>query len=46
MYFKLPDLPYHKDNFTDIISAETFVYHYGKHHKTYIEKLNRLIKGT
>src|SRR5690606_3806724 len=28
------------------ISAETLDYHYGKHHKTYVDKLNGLIPGT
>ena len=46
MSFKLPELPYSKDDFKDIISAETFDYHYGKHHQTYITNLNNLIKGT
>ncbi len=46
MAFKLPDLPYHKDDFPNQISAETFDYHYGKHHQTYITNLNNLVKGT
>ncbi len=46
MLFKLPDLPYHKGDFQGTISAETFDYHYGKHHKSYVEKLNDLVKGT
>ena len=49
MSFSLPDLPYHKDNFGKHISVETFDYHYGKHHQTYItnlNNLNNLIKGT
>lgn len=46
MSFKLPDLPYSKDQFPGIISAETFDYHYGKHHQTYVNNLNALVKGT
>lgn len=46
MAFKLPELPYSKDAFGATISAETFDYHYGKHHQTYITNLNNLIKGT
>jgi Fe-Mn family superoxide dismutase len=46
MSFSLPDLPYHKDSFGKLISVETFDYHYGKHHQTYINNLNNLIKGT
>ena len=44
--FSLPDLPYHKDSFGKAISAETFDFHYGKHHQTYINNLNSLVKGT
>lgn len=46
MEHKLPDLSYSKDAFAPTISAETFDYHYGKHHQTYVTNLNNLIKGT
>ncbi len=46
MSFKLPELPYSKDAFGKNLSAETFDYHYGKHHKTYVDNLNNLVKGT
>jgi superoxide dismutase, Fe-Mn family len=46
MEHKLPDLPYAKDALAPHISAETLEYHYGKHHKTYVDNLNRLIVGT
>ena len=46
MSFKLPDLPYAKDAFPGTLSAETFDYHYGKHHQTYVNNLNNLVKGT
>ena len=42
----LPELPYPKDSLKPHISAETFDYHHGKHHKAYVTKLNELIKGT
>jgi superoxide dismutase, Fe-Mn family len=42
MPFTLPELPYAKDAFGDIISAETFDYHHGKHHKAYVDKTNEL----
>ena len=32
MAFVLPDLPYAKDAFGDILSVETFDFHHGKHH--------------
>jgi superoxide dismutase, Fe-Mn family len=46
MEHKLPDLPYAKDALVPNISAETIEYHYGKHHKAYVDNLNKLIPGT
>jgi Fe-Mn family superoxide dismutase len=46
MAFELPELPYGKDALAPHMSAETFDYHYGKHHATYVTKLNDAIKGT
>ncbi len=46
MEHKLPELPYSKDALAPHISAETLEFHYGKHHATYVSKLNDLIKGT
>ncbi len=46
MSFKLPELPYAKDALEPHISAETLEYHYGKHHQTYVDKLNGLVEGT
>lgn len=43
MTFKLPELPYAKDAFGDLISAETFDYHHGKHHNAYVTKANELV---
>lgn len=40
MPFKLPDLPYAKDALAPHMSAETFDYHHGKHHKAYVDKVN------
>ena len=40
MAFALPDLPYDKNAFGDIISAETFDFHHGKHHNSYVDKAN------
>jgi len=42
----LPELPYAKDALEPHISAETLEYHYGKHHATYVDKLNGLVSGT
>ena len=44
--FTLPSLPYAKDALTPFLSAETFDFHYGKHHQTYVDNLNKLIAGT
>ena len=43
MAFVPPDLPYAKDAFGDILSAETFDYHHGKHHNAYVTKANELV---
>ena len=44
--FSLPPLPYAEDALSPVISANTLSFHHGKHHKTYVENLNKLIKGT
>jgi superoxide dismutase, Fe-Mn family len=46
MEHKLPELPYAKDALAPGISAETIEYHYGKHHKAYVDNLNKLLTGT
>jgi Fe-Mn family superoxide dismutase len=46
MEHKLPPLPFAMDALEPHMSRETLEYHYGKHHKTYVEKLNQLIKDT
>lgn len=46
MSFKLPELPYSKDALGPVMSAETLEYHYGKHHKAYVDKLNLLVPNT
>ncbi|HEY7774045.1 MAG TPA: superoxide dismutase [Fe] [Marinagarivorans sp.] len=46
MAIELPALPYAKDALAPHISEETLEYHYGKHHQTYVTKLNGLIPGT
>lgn len=46
MAFELPQLPYAKDALAPHMSAETFDYHYGKHHQAYVTKLNQLTEGT
>lgn len=46
MAHTLPPLPYAKDALAPHLSAETFEYHYGKHHQAYVTNLNNLIPGT
>ena len=45
MAFELPSLPYAMDALAPHISAETLEFHWGKHHKTYFDKLNGLVEG-
>lgn len=46
MAIELPALPYAQNALEPHISAETLSFHYGKHHQTYVDKLNGLIPGT
>ncbi len=43
--FVLPDLPYPKDSFKPYFSEESFDYHHGKHHNTYVVNLNKLLES-
>ena len=42
----LPPLPYAENALDPVISANTIGFHYGKHHKGYVDTLNKLIAGT
>ena len=46
MAFELPPLPYDRAALEPHISGETLDYHYGKHHKTYVDNLNKMVEGT
>jgi len=46
MAFELPPLPFADDALEPHISAETLAYHYGKHHRAYVDNLNKLTAGT
>ncbi|HPD50734.1 MAG TPA: superoxide dismutase [Smithellaceae bacterium] len=46
MAISLPPLPYAKDALAPYISANTLDFHYGKHHKAYVDNVNKLIEGT
>ena len=45
MSFELPALPYAQDALEPHLSAESFEYHYGKHHRAYVNKLNDMTAG-
>lgn len=42
----LPALPYEENALSPVISPTTIGFHYGKHHKGYVDNLNKLIAGT
>ncbi|MGL9717977.1 MAG: superoxide dismutase [Wolbachia sp.] len=46
MSFTLPELPYDKTALEPYISAKTLDFHYDKHHKGYLNKLNELAEST
>ncbi|MEJ5265792.1 MAG: superoxide dismutase [Bacteroidales bacterium] len=46
MIHELPVLPYTTGALARVISERTMEFHYGKHHQTYVNNLNNLIKGT
>src|ERR1700687_8139 len=44
--FTLPPLPFAEGALAPVISPQPIGFHYGKHHKTYVEALNKLVSGT
>jgi len=46
MSIEFPALPYAADALEPHMSARTFEFHHGKHHKAYVDKLNAAIAGT
>lgn len=44
--FEMKPLPYPIDALDPFMPARTLEFHYGKHYKTYVDNLNKLIKGT
>jgi Fe-Mn family superoxide dismutase len=46
MAFELPALPYATDALEPHMSANTFSFHYAKHHQAYVTNLNKMIEGT
>src|SRR5512134_1668341 len=43
---ELPPLPYGESALAPHISQETISFHYGKHHKAYVDNANKMIEGT
>lgn len=46
MAFELPALPYAFDALEPHIDTETMEIHHGRHHKAYVDNLNKAIEGT
>ena len=46
MTHTMPALPYDMNALEPVISEKTISFHYGKHHQTYVNKLNELVQGT
>ncbi|TBR12537.1 MAG: superoxide dismutase [Fe] [Lysobacter sp.] len=46
MAIELPALPYDRAALEPHMSAETLDFHYGKHHKAYVDNANKMIEGT
>ena len=46
MIHEMPELPYAMEALAPKMSKETLEYHYGKHLKTYVDNLNKLIQGS
>ena len=46
MTYELPSLPFDKKALEPFISQNTLEFHYGKHHQTYVDNLNKLIVGS
>jgi Fe-Mn family superoxide dismutase len=44
--FPLQSLPYPEDALAPVISANTIGFHYGKHHRAYVDNLNKLLEGS
>ncbi|MHB8789751.1 MAG: superoxide dismutase [Desulfobulbaceae bacterium] len=42
----LPPLPYAENALEPVITARTIGFHHGKHHKAYVDNLNKLVAGT
>src|SRR4051812_10979273 len=46
MPFTLPPLPFSPDALAPVMSRDQVEQHYEKHHKSYVDKLNKLVRDT
>jgi len=46
MAITLPELPFGREDLAPVISGTTIDFHYGKHHRAYVDNANKLIAGT
>ena len=46
MAYELPPLPYPKDALEPFIDAQTMEIHHDRHHKAYVDNVNKAIAGT
>ena len=44
--YELPELPYALDALEPYLSRETLQYHWGKHHRAYVERLGQIVRGS
>jgi Fe-Mn family superoxide dismutase len=44
LHFPFPALPFAEDALEPVISAETIQFHYGKHHRKYVDTMNQLLE--
>ncbi|HYX66659.1 MAG TPA: superoxide dismutase [Burkholderiales bacterium] len=44
LHLQLPPLPFPEDALAPVISAETVRFHYGKHHRKYVETANQMLE--
>lgn len=46
MAFQFPELPFAHDALLPLMSPETMEFHYGKHHRAYLDNTNKMLEGS